>query len=255
MWPRYLLRIIVAVILFDGLLWGAEAEKKIPILCYHRFSDRVKDSMTIKTSQFEKQLAWLKSNGYKVISLEDAIGYLQGKIEAIPDKSVVITADDGHKSVYANMAPLVKKYDIPVTLFIYPSAISNARYAMSWKELRELESTTLFRVESHSYWHPNFKHEKKKLSPKKYKKFLDFQLAGSKRKLEKKMGHPVKYLAWPFGIYNEELEKQAILAGYVAAFTIEQGKASRSDPIMELPRYIIVGKYNISRFANIVKEK
>lgn len=254
MW-KIIFRVLVAILLFEGFSWGVEAEKEIPILCYHRFGAKVNDSMTIKTSVFAEQLAWLKSNDYKVISLENAIKYLKGEIKTIPDRSVVITVDDGHRSVYSDMAPLVKKYAIPVTLFIYPSAISNASYAMTWKQLRELEATTFFRVESHTYWHPNFKREKKKLSSEKYKKFVGLQLAGAKRKLEDKMGHEVKYLAWPFGIYDKELEEQATQAGYVAALTIERRHARQSDPIMALPRYMIVSRYRIFTFGNIVRGK
>lgn len=243
----------VVILLFNSSLWSAETEKKIPILCYHRFADKVSDSMTIKTSAFAEQLTWLKTNGYTVIPLESAIKYLKGEAKMIPDKSVVITVDDGHKSIYFDMAPLVKQYRIPVTLFIYPSAISNTKYSMTWEQLRELEVTTFFRVESHTYWHPNFKQEKKKLSPDAYSKFTDKQLGGAKQKLEEKMGHEVKYLAWAFGIHDYELETKAQQSGYIAAVTIDRKHAAPSNSIMALPRYMIVSNYDIKAFARIVR--
>ncbi|MDD5405390.1 MAG: polysaccharide deacetylase family protein [Sulfurovaceae bacterium] len=249
---KIVFRFIIAILLFDSFLFGAGVEKKISILCYHRFSDNVLDSMTIKTSEFAKQLAWLKASGYTVIPLDNAVRYLKGEIKNIPAKSVVITADDGHKSIYTDMAPLVKQYHIPVTLFIYPSAISNADYAMTWKQLHELEATKLFIVESHTYWHPNFKVEKKRLSPEEYSKFVDKQLIGSKKVLEEKMGHEIKYLAWTFGIYDNELEAKASQSGYNAALTIERRQATSHDAIMALPRYMIVSIYDITAFKKIV---
>ncbi len=66
--------------------------------------------MTIKTKEFAKQLEWIKQNGYTVITLDTAAQYINGKIKSIPAKSIVITADDGHKSVYTDMVPLIKKY-------------------------------------------------------------------------------------------------------------------------------------------------
>jgi peptidoglycan/xylan/chitin deacetylase (PgdA/CDA1 family) len=81
----------------------------------------------------------------------------------------VITADDGHESVFTEMAPLVREYGVPVTLFIYPSAISNAPYAMTWEQLAALDRTGLFGIESHTYWHPNFKTEKRRLSAGAYR--------------------------------------------------------------------------------------
>jgi hypothetical protein len=50
----------------------------------------------------------------------------------------------------------------PVTLFVYPSCISRASYAMTWKQLKELAATPFFSVQSHTFWHPNFKQESKR---------------------------------------------------------------------------------------------
>lgn len=248
-----MIRLVMACLMVMGFLWdAAAADKKVPVLCYHRFSSGELDSMSIKTSAFEEQMSWLKENGYTVISLDTAMGYVAGKVKTIPAKSVVITVDDGHKSVYSDMAPIVKKYKIPVTLFIYPSAISNAKYAMTWEQLQELEKTKLFHVESHTYWHPNFKKEKKILSAEEYAKSVDKQLNGSKKKLEEKMGHEIKFLAWVFGIYDDALLVDAKKAGYAAAFTIDRKHASSSDNPMALGRYMVVSKHTIKDFAHMV---
>jgi peptidoglycan/xylan/chitin deacetylase (PgdA/CDA1 family) len=230
-----------------------EVYHQIPILCYHRFGAQINDTMTIKSSVFSKQLAWLKANGYTVISLDDAVGYLKGDREQIPDKPVVITVDDGHKSVYFEMMPLVKAHQIPVTLFIYPSAISNAKYALTWEQLRELEETDLFHVESHTYWHPNFKKEKKRRSAENYDKFVTMQLGKSKSVLEEKMGHKIKYLAWAFGICDEALQRKAKEAGYEAAFTIERKHAKRCQPMMALPRYMIIDPITLDAFKRVIE--
>ncbi len=245
-------RWFLMIAVFVGFSWGAVTPKKVPVLCYHRFGVEVADSMTIKNSAFAEQMEWLKTNGYTVIPLDTAIQYMQGKIKSIPAKSVVITVDDGHKSVYSDMAPIVKKYKIPVTLFIYPSAISNAKYAMTWEQLQELETTKLFHVESHTYWHPNFKKEKKTLSAEEYAKSVDKQLNGSKKKLEEKMGHEIKYLAWVFGIYDDALLVDVKKARYMAAFTIDRNHASSSDNPMALGRYMVVSKHTIKDFEHMV---
>src|SRR6185369_2951120 len=101
----------------------------VPILLYHRFGPAVVDGMTIKTSVFEEHLKYLKENGYHVIPLRQLVDYYLKKGPAPAPKSVVIVEDDAHKSVYSDMLPLAKKYNIPVTVFVYPSAISNAKYA------------------------------------------------------------------------------------------------------------------------------
>jgi len=211
----------------------------IPILLYHRFGPVVADSMTIPTPLFESQLRFLHENGYTVIPLRELVdGYFRkGHIPSA--RWVAICADDGHKSVYTDMLPLIKKYRVPVTLFLYPSAISNASYAMTWEQLRELKDTGLFDFQSHSYWHPNFKKEKERLNPAEYERFVGMQLKKSKETLEKNLNAKVDMLAWPFGIYDGWLMTKATDAGYTAAFTIERHQARPSDHRMALPRFLL----------------
>lgn len=212
----------------------------IPILVYHRFGPTAIDSMTVSFATFESQLRYISDHGYHVVPLQSAVEYLNGKAVGLPPNPIVITADDGHISVYTYMAPLMKRLGIPVTLFIYPSAISNADYAMTWQQLTELKGTGLFTIQSHTYWHPNFKIEKRRLSAPEYDRFVDAQMVKAKEVLEKRTGAKVDMLAWPFGIYDDELIKKARTAGYGAAFTIERRHATRGDDIMALPRYLIV---------------
>lgn len=224
----------------------------VPILVYHNFDPSVKGSMTMSTQKFEQQLAWLKENGYTVIPLKDLVSYLQGKKSSIPEKSVVITADDGRLSVYKYMLPIVRKYNVPVTLFVYPSSISNADYAMTWNQLRELQATGLFDIQGHTYWHPNFKQEKKRLSASEYEKFVHTQLVTSKNILDKKLDIDVSLIAWPHGIFDPYLEQQAAKAGYTMAFSIDGKPASRGEESITQPRYMIVEPMSMKSFSAIV---
>jgi peptidoglycan/xylan/chitin deacetylase (PgdA/CDA1 family) len=230
-------------------------DARVPILLYHRFGPVVSDSMTVTTAAFKSDLEYLKRNGFTVIPLRRLINYYLRKEPPPPPRSVVIVDDDGHKSVYTEMLPLVKKYHIPVTLFIYPSAISNASYAMTWDELRTLEKTGLFDLESHTYWHPNFKREKKRLSAAEYNKFVEMQLRKSRQRLEKELHTRVDMLAWPFGIYDDDLMKRAADAGYKAAFTIQRRSAGSRDKIMAIPRYLMRDSDKGKAFGMIVERR
>lgn len=228
------------------------AAVSLPVLVYHRFGPTVADSMTMKTVDFESNLRWLADNGYKVIPLKQYIDYRLGKGPAPAAKSVVITIDDGHKTVYSDVLPLLKRYKVPVTLFIYPSVISNASYGMTWEQLKELVKTGYVDIQSHTYWHPNFKQEKKRLTPEEFKKFTNTQLAKSRSKLEQVFGTKVNVLAWPFGIYTSEVQEMAKAAGYDAAFTIDRRHAGSSDQLMEIPRYLLTAGDHDKRFAQII---
>lgn len=228
---------------------NAAESLRVPILVYHDIHPTAKSSMTISTKKFEQQLLWLKENGYTVIPLRDLVDYLQGKRASLPRKSVVITADDGRSSVYEYMWPLVRKYKVPVTLFVYTSPISNAKWAMTWEQLRELKETAYFDIQGHTYWHPNFKQERKKLSAEEYRKLLHANLVKAKEIVDKKLGTDITLLAWPFGIYDPDLELEASKAGYEMAFSIDARDASRAERVMSQPRYMVVEGQSMQTFA------
>jgi peptidoglycan/xylan/chitin deacetylase (PgdA/CDA1 family) len=243
------------VLCLGGPAAATTDQVKVPIILYHRFGPTVADSMTTTTKVFAAQMKWLKDNGYTVIPLRTLVNYLRGEGPAPAPKSVVIVADDGHKSVYSDMLPIVRQYKMPVTLFLYPSLISNkhVHYGMTWEQLKELQQTGLFDMQGHTFWHPNFKKDKKKMKPEAYKKDVEMQLVKSKKVLEKHLGTKVDLLAWPFGIYDDYLMQQAKKAGYVAAFSIERHLASKSDNLMAVPRYLMQNGAGVKGLAAIVE--
>jgi peptidoglycan/xylan/chitin deacetylase (PgdA/CDA1 family) len=235
--------LLLLALFFWSLPTGGEAKvdevPSVPILLYHRFGPVAADGMTVSTTLFESHLKYLRDNGYTVISLRQLVDHYLGKAPVPPFRSFVITVDDGHKTVYTDMFPLLKKYRFSATLFIYPSAISNASYAVTWDQIKEMKESGFFDVQSHTFWHPNFKKERERLKPSDYEQFVEMQLKRSKAKLEEKLVSKIDMLAWPFGICDDALMAKASQAGYVATFTLERHHASSSDNILSLPRYLI----------------
>jgi peptidoglycan/xylan/chitin deacetylase (PgdA/CDA1 family) len=235
-----------------GLPTSPAADARVSILVYHRFGPVVADSMTIRTATFRWQLEYLKQHDYRIIPLRAWLAWRSHRGPAPPPRSVVITADDGHRSVFTEMLPLVREFGMPVTLFIYPSAISNAAYAMTWDELRILKTTGLFDIQSHSYWHPNFAAEKRRLPPVAYREFARTQLTRSKAVLQQRLGTTADVIAWPFGIYDEELLQIGVEAGYRAGVTLKHRVATASDPAMALPRFLVTDAASGRQFAALL---
>lgn len=250
---RFVTLIFVASIMLFTNLTFAQNNVNIPIILYHNFNPTVPGSMTMTPQKFEVNLRLLKEKGFTFIPLKEAVAYLQGKRATLPQKPVVLTADDGWESVYTYMYPVVKKLNIPVTLFIYPASISKEKHFLTWEQLREMKNTGLFDIQGHTFSHPNFKIAKKNLSSSNYEQFVWKELSTSKKILEDKMGTQVTLLAWPFGIYNEYLENQARKAGYDMAFTIGYRNANRSFKPMEQPRFMIVDKLADQTFNIILR--
>lgn len=249
---RRIVACAVAAVWMVAQAHGTTGDGLPPILVYHRFGPTVADGMTIRTAAFAAQLEFLKENGYTVVPLRRLVDRMNGGKERMPDKTVVITVDDGHRSVVAEMLPLVRRYQVPVTLFIYPSAISNASYALTWLQLEELRRSGLFDIQSHTYWHPNFKQEKRRLSSDAYRDFVRMQFVKPQQVLAQRLGVKADLLAWPFGIYDDELIDAASAAGYVAAFTLEHRHPNGADRLLALPRYLITDAVGMREFQNLL---
>ena len=227
----------------------------VSILAYHRFGSVVRDTMTVRTATFRAQMAYLTQHRYQVVPLRTLVSYLLGHGPAPPPRAVVITVDDGHASVFSDMQPVVREYHAPVTLFVYPSAISNASYAMTWDQLATLQRSGLFDVQSHTYWHPNFKTERRRLPLDAYRTFVSLQFAKPRTVLLKELGVNADLLAWPFGIYDDDLIAMACESGYVAGFTIERRVVTPRERIMALPRFLVTEDVGAGRaFAAMLPE-
>jgi len=82
---------------------AGRADEAVPVLVYHRFGPTVADSMTVRTATFEAQLAWIRYHDHHVIPLRALVDWLRGSGSPPPPRAVVLTADDGHRSVASEM--------------------------------------------------------------------------------------------------------------------------------------------------------
>jgi peptidoglycan/xylan/chitin deacetylase (PgdA/CDA1 family) len=244
--------VLVVLVLMSGIATARE-QKKIAFLVYHRFHPATAAPTTVTDGVFEAQLAWLAAHHIRVAPLHSAVDSLRGDTPATEPPCVAITVDDGHRSVYTDMFPLIQRYRIPVTLFVYPSAISNAPYALTWEQLEEMAKSGLVEVQSHTFWHPDFRHEKARRTAADYHAFVALQLAQSKERIEARLGGRADLLAWPYGIHDAELEEAASRAGYRAAFALGRQPALPGADMFALPRYMVSETDRGARFAAMIE--
>ncbi|MYM97766.1 polysaccharide deacetylase family protein [Duganella vulcania] len=209
------------------------------ILVYHHFGPTAADSMTTTTAVFAAQIAQLRAHGYRIVPLSDLVAALAIRQQRAGNL-VAITVDDGHRSVYSELYPLAQRENLPLTLFIYPSAIGRASYALDWEQLRTMQAGGNIEIGSHTQWHPNFRHERARLSAADYQRFVTMQLTRPRDLLRQQLHVEARYLAWPFGIVDAELEAQAHEAGYSSAFALGNRNATSTDSSFALPRHLIV---------------
>ena len=240
---------ILAVLL---CLAGPASAEGVPILTYHRFDPVQAKATTIVTDAvFASQMDWLDAHHVRVAPLREVLTIAHGSPPTQP--TVVITADDGWKTVYTDMYPIILRHRFPITLFINPPMIGQGSAYLTWPMIGEMVKSGLVDVQPHTLTHPNFNVERQKRDPAAYQAYLEHEIAGSRTEITQRLGLPADLLAWPFGIHDPTLEAAARKAGYVAAFALGSRALLPGDPDMALPRYQIYDTDRDSRFGWIVE--
>ena len=186
-----------------------------PVLMYHDIKLMPVNSFDVTIKDFRQQLQWLKSAGYKTLSMEEFIACIQENRE-FPQKSILITFDDGYEGAYLYAVPELKSRDMKATFFINPWYIGkiakNYPY-MKEEQIKDIADNPLFSIESHTTKHF---HLDKLDSEKQLNEFVE-----SKEYIENLIGHQVQAVSYPFGDYNAEVIDNAKKAGYEVAFAIQ----------------------------------
>jgi len=188
---------------------------RVPILVYHSVTSfyphqtTANRLWTVTPEVFEQQMKYLKDNGYITISFADLNNHFASSTP-LPAKPVILTFDDGWKNQYRNAFPLLKRYGLTATFFVFTNAIGHPNY-FSWDELREIQTAGMT-VGDHTMYHPYLY----KIADEKV---LQKEIITSKEILEKNLGKRIDDFAYPFGhVSNKSLEMVKI-AGYKTART------------------------------------
>ena len=220
----------------------------LQVLTYHRFEKRENPPGTmVSPGLFAEQMGWLASHPIPVVGLREAVRLAGGENVATP--SVAITADDGWRTVYTEMLPVILKHRFPATIFLNPPMIGRGGAYLTWPMVQEIRASGLFDIQAHTLSHPNFNEERRKRAPEDYAAFIKHELADCRSMLEDKIGAKVDQLAWPFGIHNPQLEQVAADVGYVASYALGSKPVVAGSPVQALPRSQIYESDGLNRFA------
>ena len=217
---------------------------RVAVLGYHDFSETEPETeMRIRTSSFRRQLETIRQLGLNVISMDDFAKWKRGE-HSIPDKSVVITIDDGWKSVHDEAFPVLREFGYPFTIFLYKNYVDGGGRALSSAMIREMQEHGAT-IGSHSVSHPfpATVKGKRKEGPDAFDKFLRVEMGESKRFLESRFGQRVTTYAYPGGYLTREMFPLAGEFGYEHLFTVLPGKVRRSSDDLSLPRYIVLATH------------
>ncbi|WP_440118803.1 polysaccharide deacetylase family protein [Paenibacillus sp. QZ-Y1] len=219
---------------------------EVPMLMYHYIEPKINHRETNNKSiiileDFEANMKYLHDEGYSTITLEQLEQYVKGQIP-LPQKSIVITFDDGYQNNYTLAYPVLKKYNFHASLFVIgsklqdqPSAFDPAKKTFISKQ--EMQAATdVFEFNSHTY---NLHHKGFQRCGNDVPVGLDTSLLDDDIKLMKEKGIDTPYLAYPFGYTSTQMIYQLQKNGYRMAFSVRPGFVRPGDNPMKLPRLTV----------------
>ena len=227
--------------------------RTLPILCYHQFTnaDEASHQLELSAAAFEEQLRYLIDNDFVLLSFADVERILR-EGQPIPERSAVITIDDGYRSVYDVAWPILKKYRAPATLFIYTDFIG-APAAMSWEQLREMADSGFIEVESHAKSHASLSRLVDDKDKANYSRRVRDEIVGSNKAFERHMGQVPSYLSYPYGNSSDTAARIAGEEGMALAATVTRGDNTvYADPYL-LHRSMIYDSHSMSDFRKLLR--
>ena len=217
---------------------SVQEAQAVPILYYHSVMQENGNELRMPPEQFEAQMAYLQDKGYQSISLEQLYQALY-KGGALPAKPFVITLDDGYLDNYTTAFPIITKHGFTATVFMVTSYINGEGF-MSWHQLKELV-TNRWEIEGHTTNHPYLT----KIDPSS----VLSELNRSKELLEKELGHPVNFFAYPYGDLNANVVQAVKDTRYLMAVTTERGWADVKVDAWHMHRIYCYASMGMNEFS------
>jgi peptidoglycan/xylan/chitin deacetylase (PgdA/CDA1 family) len=184
--------------------------------------------MILAAKVFEEQMRYLENQGYRVINLKEFVEFVSLKRQ-LPQRSVLLTFDDGYRSFLQYAVPVLKELGFTATLFIYTDYVGAGSNAFTWADLKKLQQDG-FDVQAHSKSHGDMVRGASEPA-KEYEKRLEAELAQPRALFQKNLGFAPEILAYPYGRQDDAIVRRAKDRGYTAAFTVRrQASPSFVDP-------------------------
>ncbi|MBU0620228.1 MAG: poly-beta-1,6-N-acetyl-D-glucosamine N-deacetylase PgaB [Gammaproteobacteria bacterium] len=282
---HYLSRILF--LLLTGLalsVQAADTADSYKVLCYHNVLDDPladPEKFTVRTAELVQQFSWLKEHGYSVISVTDLLDAREGK-RPLPPKAVMLTFDDGYRSFYTHVYPLLQAYNYSAVLAIVGSWLQldpgqkvpyeGHNYSrssfLSAREIQEMSDSGLVEIASHSFdLHRGIRgNPQGNLQPaaitrtyspetksyetdEAYLARIKFDLSRNNAFIESITGKNPRVMVWPYGRYNQPATEVAQALGMSIMLNLDDGTNTLASPLWQITRSLIAYSTSIPDLA------
>lgn len=215
----------------------------VPVIFYHHIQPQAEAVANKQTSvstdmgYFEQQLAYLNDHGYTSITALDLVNALRNHT-GLPAKSIVVTLDDGYGDVFSNAFPLIKRYNIRVSLMIPTGLIGNSGFA-AWDQLREMKNSGLVYFVDHTWSHYSVQNNLEKIR---------YEIETARSQIEENLGQKTDLFAYPYGTFTNPEIQVLREDNFLGAFSTLPGSYQCDSFIMTLHR-IRIGNAQLSYYG------
>jgi peptidoglycan/xylan/chitin deacetylase (PgdA/CDA1 family) len=251
----------LGAVAFVGHAWYQEHRPdRIPVLLYHRFLSRAAyDSGAVVTEErtyvafdddFAAEMQYLRDAGYTAIDLDEFADLLDRK-RPFPKKPIVITIDDGFRSVYRFAYPVLLRLGMKAVFFVTPDKTSHnfREFSDTDEPATDDEIATMSRhgvsIQSHGQTHRHLTD-------------LDdatvrWELVESKRVLAERFGRPVDHLAIPSGAYSRRIRRIVGTTGYRVVFASRKGTNHAGVDRLRMRRLVVGRGFGREGMAHLLE--
>ena len=195
---------------------------QVPVLMYHVVGEPPPGAawpqLYVSAAEFADQVDWLAENGYQAVTLTDVWDNWRGAA-ALPPRPVVLTFDDGHRSVRTSALPLLSRLGWPAVLNLKVGNLEPGSFTEG--DVRRLVAAG-WELGAHTFTHPDLRTLDAAA--------LEHEVAGSRTEIERRFGARVNFFCYPAGRYDARVVAAVRRAGFVGATTTVEGLATATRP-------------------------
>lgn len=221
--------------------------RTVPVLMYHHVSPSA-DMITTTPEYFEQHVAWLARAGFTTLDAQGFARFLSGA--PVPDKSVLITFDDGYLDNWIYAHPVLQRYGMKAVLFVITGLVHDGAVRphagqgkslpltpshraceaaieagqadsvmLRWSEIQAMRAAGTFDVHSHTHTHTRW--DKQPIAVAEKRARLADDLQRSRRAMEDELGDATSHLCWPQGYFDDDYIQEAQAAGFRYLYTTD----------------------------------
>ncbi|MCR6545557.1 polysaccharide deacetylase family protein [Dehalobacterium formicoaceticum] len=272
-----LILILISIICFAsvGLYRNNGSKTEITVLTYHHLDEKNRNSVTLLTADFKKQMAALKEAGYTFLTASE-LSDIINKNEIPPPKPLLVTFDDGYLSNYTYAYPILREMGLKGTIFVVTGEMGKTPGNLphfTWAQGKEMADSGVIDIQSHSHEsHYNFLVqneetgewlekpaltnrlflEDKRESLDQYEKRIREDLLQSKQLIEKNIGTEAVAIAYPYGAHSKAVRYLTKDSGFQLGFITKEGFNSLKTDPFQLKRFNVFGDYSVEKLLSLV---